>query len=147
MQRLAIATLATICVTGLAVAQTTPPAADRPAGAGGAANNKEPTNSPGTSKSPSPAAPSMSPSRGANESGAKSSGASGTATGAGGAGALESGANSFTESQAMSRFTDAGFKNVTGLNKDDQGIWRGKAEKDGKSVNVGLDYKGNISAQ
>lgn len=60
---------------------------------------------------------------------------------------LEPGANSFTEGQARSRLEDAGFKDVADLKKDDQGIWRAKAQKDGRSVNVGLDYKGNIGAQ
>lgn len=59
---------------------------------------------------------------------------------------LEKGANSFTEGQARSRLEGAGFTNVTELKKDDQGIWRGKAMRDGKSVTVGFDYKGNIGA-
>ncbi len=61
--------------------------------------------------------------------------------------ALEKGANSFTEGQAKSRIESAGLANVTDLQKDDQGIWRGKATRDGKSVAVGFDYKGNISAK
>ena len=61
--------------------------------------------------------------------------------------ALEKGANSFTEGQTRSRLEGAGFKDVTGLHKDDQGIWRGKAMHDGKSVEVGFDYKGNIGMQ
>lgn len=60
---------------------------------------------------------------------------------------LENGANSFTEGQARSRLEGAGLTNVTDLKKDDQGIWRGKAMRDGKSVTVGFDYKGNIGAQ
>ncbi len=42
---------------------------------------------------------------------------------------------------------DLGLMTVTDLKKDDQGIWRGKAMHDGKSVTVGFDYKGNIGAQ
>ena len=61
--------------------------------------------------------------------------------------ALERGANSFTEGQAKSRLEGAGLTNVTDLKKDDDGIWRGKAMRDGKSVTVGFDYKGNIAAQ
>ena len=61
--------------------------------------------------------------------------------------ALEQGANSFTEGQAKSRLEGAGLKDVTDLKKDDQGIWRGKAMHNGKSVTVGFDYKGNIAAQ
>jgi periplasmic protein CpxP/Spy len=61
--------------------------------------------------------------------------------------ALEKGANSFTEGQARSRLEGAGLASVTGLHKDDQGIWRGKAMRDGKQVDVGFDYKGNIGVQ
>ncbi|MDB5591554.1 PepSY domain-containing protein [Enterovirga sp.] len=62
------------------------------------------------------------------------------------ASALEKGANSFTEGQVKSRLEGAGLTNVTDLRKDDDGIWRGKAMRNGKSVTVGFDYKGNISA-
>lgn len=60
--------------------------------------------------------------------------------------ALEKGANSFTEGQAKSRLEGAGFSDVTSLAKDGDGIWRAKAKKDGKSVDVGVDYKGNIAS-
>lgn len=66
---------------------------------------------------------------------------------AAGAVKLEAGANSFTEAQAKSRIEGAGFAGVTGLSKDDQGIWRGKAQRDGKQVTVGLDFKGNIASE
>jgi hypothetical protein len=62
-------------------------------------------------------------------------------------GAPAAGANSFTEGQAKSRIEANGFANVNDLRKDDQGVWRGKAMKDGKSVNVSLDFQGNITAQ
>ena len=62
-------------------------------------------------------------------------------------GAPVAGANSFTEGQAKSRIESDGFSNVTGLNKDDNGVWRGKAMKDGKSVDVSLDFQGNIVAR
>ncbi len=61
--------------------------------------------------------------------------------------ALERGANSFTEGQARTRLEGAGLTNVTALQKDDQGIWRGKAMRSGQSVTVGFDYKGNIGVQ
>lgn len=61
-------------------------------------------------------------------------------------GALVPGANSFTEDQARSRIQDAGYSDVSDLKKDDQGIWRGQAMKNGKSTAVGLDYQGNIVA-
>ena len=54
------------------------------------------------------------------------------------------GANSFTESQARNRLAEHGYSNVSGLTKDDQSIWRGKATKDGMLVSVALDYQGNI---
>ena len=60
---------------------------------------------------------------------------------------LEPGANSFTEGQVRSRLEQAGFMNVTELRKDDQGIWRGKAMQNGRSVTVGFDFKGNVAAQ
>lgn len=62
-------------------------------------------------------------------------------------GAVEPGANSFTEAQARSRLEAQGFSNVTELRKDDQGIWRGKAQRDGKSVSVAIDYKGTVQTQ
>src|SRR5215213_2877076 len=54
------------------------------------------------------------------------------------------GSNSFTEGEAKSRIEARGFNNVTALMKDDQGIWRGKAQRQGRSVNVALDYQGNV---
>jgi hypothetical protein len=57
------------------------------------------------------------------------------------------GANSFTESQAKSRIEAGGFSNVTELKKDDNGVWRGKAVKNGKSSAVSLDFQGNVIAQ
>jgi opacity protein-like surface antigen len=59
-------------------------------------------------------------------------------------GAPVSGANSFTEGQAKSRIESNGYTNVSGLLKDDQGVWRGMAMKDGRSVNVSLDFQGNV---
>ncbi|WP_192259085.1 DUF4142 domain-containing protein [Mesorhizobium caraganae] len=56
------------------------------------------------------------------------------------------GANSFTEDQAKGRIQDAGYSDVSKLTKDDQGIWRGQATKDGKNTTVALDYQGNIVA-
>jgi hypothetical protein len=57
------------------------------------------------------------------------------------------GANSFTEGQAKSRIESGGYNNVSDLKKDDSGVWRGKAMKDGKSVNVSLDFQGNVIAR
>ena len=62
-------------------------------------------------------------------------------------GAPAAGANSFTEGQARSRIEAAGYSNVSGLTKDKDGIWRGKASKSGRAVDVALDYQGNIVAK
>jgi hypothetical protein len=54
------------------------------------------------------------------------------------------GRNSFTEGEAKSRIEKMGFSGVSNLNKDEQGVWRGRAIKDGKAVDVSLDYQGNV---
>jgi hypothetical protein len=55
------------------------------------------------------------------------------------------GANSFTEKQARSRIEARGYTNIAGLRKDQDGIWRATAQKDGKPVPVSLDYQGNVN--
>jgi hypothetical protein len=55
------------------------------------------------------------------------------------------GANSFTESQARGRLAKEGYSQVSGLTKGNDGVWRGTATKNGNAVQVGVDYKGNIS--
>ncbi len=57
------------------------------------------------------------------------------------------GANSFTENQAKERMEKAGFTQVSGLKKDDNGIWRGSAMMGGAKTNVALDYRGNVVAK
>ncbi len=54
------------------------------------------------------------------------------------------GRNSFTEGEAKSRIERLGFANVSDLKKDGNGVWRGRAIKDGKAVDVSLDYQGNV---
>jgi len=56
------------------------------------------------------------------------------------------GSNSFTENQAKSRIEDAGYSNVTGLKKDANGVWRGKATKGGAVSDVSVDFQGNVNA-
>jgi hypothetical protein len=56
------------------------------------------------------------------------------------------GANSFTEGQARSRIEAAGYANVSDLRKDDQGVWRGQAIRNGTRSDVALDYQGNVVA-
>jgi len=62
-------------------------------------------------------------------------------------GAPVAGANSFTEGQAKSRIESKGYTNVSGLKKDAKGVWRGTAMRDGKSVDVSLDFEGNVVAR
>jgi len=46
------------------------------------------------------------------------------------------------------RIESKGYLNVSGLQKDDRGIWRGKATmKEGRSVSVILDLDGNIYSE
>ncbi len=63
------------------------------------------------------------------------------------AGAPLEGANSFTEEQAKVRILAAGLVQPSALTKDEKGIWRGTATKNGSSVKVAVDYKGNVVAQ
>ena len=60
------------------------------------------------------------------------------------AGAPLKGANSFTEGQAKDRAIAQGLASVSSLKKDDDGIWRGSAQQEGKSVQIAVDYKGNV---
>ncbi len=57
------------------------------------------------------------------------------------------GANSFTEDQARGWLTKAGYRNVSTLKKDKDGVWRGTGIRAGKTVRFGLDYKGNVTAR
>ena len=57
------------------------------------------------------------------------------------------GANSFTEGQAKSRIESKGFRSVSHLKKDDTGVWRGQAMQNDKTVNVSVDFQGNVVAQ
>lgn len=62
-------------------------------------------------------------------------------------GAPAAGANSFTQSQARARIESRGVKNVTGLAKDKNGVWRGTATRGADQVKVAVDYKGNVVIQ
>jgi hypothetical protein len=68
-------------------------------------------------------------------------------TGTNNPGAPVAGANSFTEGQAKSRMEQAGYGDISELKKDDNGVWRGKAKKGGTSMEVSLDFQGNIVAK
>ena len=62
-------------------------------------------------------------------------------------GAPLKGANSFTEGQAKDRVLSHGMTGVGELKKDNDGIWRGSAQQDGKPVQVAVDFKGNVVPQ
>jgi len=57
------------------------------------------------------------------------------------------GANSFTEDQAREQIAKAGYSDVSALVKDDNGIWRGKATKDGATHDVQVDFQGNVTSK
>jgi hypothetical protein len=58
------------------------------------------------------------------------------------------GSASLDEDQAKLRIEAKGYLNVSKLEKDQRGIWRGKATmKDGRSVDVILDLEGNIYSE
>jgi len=57
------------------------------------------------------------------------------------------GANSFSQGEARRRLERSGFQGVGALHKDDGGVWRGSATRDGQPVQVWLDYKGNSGQQ
>ena len=58
---------------------------------------------------------------------------------------LAPGANSFTEAEARHRVEGAGFLGVSQLTLDPRGIWRGRGQKEGRTFDVGFDYKGQIA--
>ncbi len=55
--------------------------------------------------------------------------------------------NSFTEDQARGHIEKAGYTEVTGLTKTPEGLWAGKARKDGRTMDVTVDFKGAVSAK
>jgi len=57
------------------------------------------------------------------------------------------GSNSFTEAQARGQIENAGYTDVSALTKSPDGMWMGKAKKDGKSMDVSADFKGAVSAK
>lgn len=56
------------------------------------------------------------------------------------------GANSYTEAQARSAIEGAGYTGVGALTQDANGVWMGKATKNGAEATVSVDYKGAVSA-
>ena len=56
------------------------------------------------------------------------------------------GHNSFTKGQARTHIEKEGYTKVTGLMKNKDGLWQGKAMKDGKPVGVTLDFQGVVAS-
>lgn len=57
------------------------------------------------------------------------------------------GHSSFSKDQVRGRLTKAGYTSISNLKATQDGAWQASAMKNGKQVNVTLDYKGNITAQ
>ena len=53
--------------------------------------------------------------------------------------------NPFTMEDARKHFVQLGYTNVSELVKDADGKWVGSADKDGKTVVVAVDVKGNVA--
>ncbi len=68
------------------------------------------------------------------------------ANGGAGAAGLSKGANPFTEAEARSRLQQHGYRQVSALTKDPDGIWHGSAVREATRLKVGLDSKGHISS-
>ena len=50
-----------------------------------------------------------------------------------------------TEEQATAKIEGEGYTQISGLMKDENGMWTAAAMKDGKPVQLSLDDQGNIS--
>jgi hypothetical protein len=55
------------------------------------------------------------------------------------------GANSFTKTEAMKQIEAKGYTHVAKLKKDENGVWRGMAMKDGHSGPISVYYQGNVN--
>jgi hypothetical protein len=51
---------------------------------------------------------------------------------------------SFTEQQAKAKFESDGYTVISGLKKDDKGMWTATAMKEGRPVQLSLDTQGQI---
>jgi len=57
------------------------------------------------------------------------------------------GSNSFTEGEAKGHIENAGYSDVTDLQKTPDGLWTATAKKGGKTVHVALDFKGAVTTR
>ena len=53
--------------------------------------------------------------------------------------------NLFTEKQARTHLLRLGYAEVSGLTKDENGVWHGTATKDGQQRNVAVDVKDGVT--
>jgi hypothetical protein len=125
-----------LLMTGAGFAQTpgTAPAGTTPAGPAATTNGTAPT--PARTGGAMPSHDNQSAASGNNNQAVATTGAN--------APAPAKGANSFTMGEAKSRLEKNGFASVGDLTKDDNGVWRGSAQKGGAATTVWLDYKGNV---
>lgn len=63
------------------------------------------------------------------------------------AGALDSTSVSGAQAAAQSKFQEAGFTNVKGLSRSTDGVWTGRAVKNGVEVGVAMAPDGRITTQ
>jgi len=133
MKRLLLGSAASLLAAGLAFAQTPPTANAPPPGSSQGTSVGAPANP----SSPTPPSPSAKAAASGQDNQA-------VATTEANADQPAKGANSFTKGQARKRIQHKGYSHVTGLAKDQDGVWRGNAQRDGQPVNVWLDYKGNV---
>jgi len=99
-----------------------------------------------TATASSDAAPGSTADQGGAVSGPQSNGAINTDANTTNA-AVAPASNSFTEGEAKGHIENAGYSDVTGLTKSPDGLWTAKAKKDGKAVDVALDFKGAVTAR
>ena len=144
-----------ILLAGLALPFLVAPALSQTANQAGGQNVTKPPAAAGTVTTPTPMAPftgmtvttpvtphgTVAPQTGASTAMTPTTSTTGSVSTTAGA----PGANSFTASQAKSRLEDKGYTAVSDLKKGEDGIWRGTAMRDSKSVPVSVDYKGDIS--
>ena len=60
-------------------------------------------------------------------------------------GGPKGGATSFTRGQARQHILNSGYSAVSALAKGQDGVWRGMATRNGATVPVALDFKGNVT--
>jgi putative membrane protein len=53
--------------------------------------------------------------------------------------------NLFTEQQAREHLSHLGYTGISDLTKDENGVWRGSATKDGNTRTVAVDVKGAVA--